>query len=113
MDYKEVQYPEICKTAVAKDIIINTVQCGNHAETRKYWQDICRLGEGRYVQIDAAGGPIVAVATPFDADLAKINAELARTTVVFGSKAKQEMAKDAAEGVPKIGRPRRRRSGRL
>jgi Mg-chelatase subunit ChlD len=105
MDYKEVQYPEICKTAVSKDIIINTVQCGNHAQTRKFWEHICQLGEGRYVQIDAQGGPIVAIATPFDADLAKINGEMARTTVVFGSKAKQEAGKASADSATRLAAP--------
>lgn len=86
----EIQYPDICKLAVTRDIIINTVQCGPHAQTQKHWQEICRLAEGSYVQIDAKGGPIVTVATPFDADLAKINAELNRTTLVFGSRADQK-----------------------
>jgi len=87
MDYADdVKFADTCKLAVANDIIINTVQCGNHAETKKYWQDICRLAEGSYVQIDAQGGPIVAMATPFDADLAKINSEISKTTLVFGSR---------------------------
>jgi Mg-chelatase subunit ChlD len=85
MDYKDdVKYPETCKLAVTKDIIINTIQCGGHAETKKYWQDICRKAEGSYVQIDERGGPIVAIATPFDADLAKINGKLNARTLVFG-----------------------------
>lgn len=99
MNYKDdVKYPETCKLAVAQDIIINTVQCGKHAETRKYWQDICRLAEGSYVQIDAQGGPIVAVATPFDADLAKINTDLNKSTLTFGSRELQAdgKAKQAA-----------------
>src|SRR5436305_2949574 len=95
MDYADdVKYTETCKLAVTSDIIINTVQCGNHAETRKYWQEICRLAEGSYVQIDAQGGPIVAVASPFDADLAKINAEISRTTLVFGTREVQRAAED-------------------
>jgi len=58
MDYgDQLQYPEICKMAVAKDIIINTIQCGNSAECRKYWVDIARLGEGSYVQIDGDDAP--------------------------------------------------------
>jgi len=97
MDYKDdVQYPETCKVAVAKDIIINTVQCGNHAQTKKFWLDICRLGEGSYVEISAQGGPVVAVATPFDGDLAKINAELAKSTVVFGDASRQKESKALA-----------------
>lgn len=92
MDYPDdVKYPESCKLAVKNDIIINTVQCGNHAETKKYWLDICRLAEGSYVQIDAKGGPVVVVSTPFDAELAKINNDLAKTTIVFGD-AKGQMA---------------------
>src|SRR5438045_3323313 len=73
MDFNDdVKYPETCKLAVQRDILINTVQCGTHAETKKYWLDICRLAEGSYVQIDEKGGPVVVVNTPFDADLAKI-----------------------------------------
>jgi Mg-chelatase subunit ChlD len=90
MDYPDdVKYPDTCKLAVTNDIIINTVQCGNHAETKKYWQEICRLAEGSYVQIDEKGGPIVSVATPFDADLAKINTEISKTTLVYGNKGAQ------------------------
>lgn len=98
MDYKDdVKYPETCKLAVKNDIIINTVQCGNHAQTRKYWTEICRLAEGSYVQIDQNGGPIVAVATPFDKELGAINAEISRTTLTFGRRAVQEQAKQLAE----------------
>jgi Mg-chelatase subunit ChlD len=91
MDYKDdVKYPQTCKLAVSKDIIINTIQCGPNAETRKYWQEICRLAEGSYVQIDQHGGPVVAIATPFDKDLAQINADLNRTTLVYGSRTMQQ-----------------------
>ena len=86
----DVKYQDTCKLAVSKDIIINTVQCGNHADTERYWQEICRLAEGSYVQIDAKGGPIVAVSTPFDSDLAKINKEISDTTLVFGSREAQK-----------------------
>ncbi len=99
MDYADdVKYADTCKLAVTKDIVINTVQCGSHAETRKYWQEICRLAEGSYVQLDSQGGPVVAIATPFDADLAKINRELSATTLGFGSESRQEEAKASAAG---------------
>jgi len=99
MDYADdVKYTETCKLAVQRDIIINTVQCGNHAETKKYWLDICRLAEGSYVQIDAQGGPVVVVETPFDKDLAKINNDLTGKVLVFGdakTQAKGTKQKDA------------------
>src|SRR5262249_27251805 len=84
MDYQDdVKYPETCKKAVERDIIINTIQCGNDPDCRKHWLEICRKAEGTYVQIAREGG-IVAVATPFDKDLAEINAELAKNTVTYG-----------------------------
>jgi Mg-chelatase subunit ChlD len=104
MDYKDdVKYPQTCKLAVSKDILINTIQCGSHAETRKYWQEICRLAEGSYVQIDQGGGPVVTIATPFDKDLAKINTELARSTLTYGrsaKKAKGAASRDTALRLP-------------
>lgn len=94
MDYPDdVKYPATCKLALQNDIIINTVQCGNHADTRKYWLDICRSAEGSYVQIGQDGGPVVVTATPFDAELAKINVELNRTQLLFGAKKAQEEGK--------------------
>jgi Mg-chelatase subunit ChlD len=90
MDYPDdVKYPETCQIAVKKNIIINTVQCGKHKETQKYWLEICRLAEGSFVQIDQNGGPVVAIETPFDADLAKINGDISKRTLVFGSKEAQ------------------------
>lgn len=102
MDYADdVKYPDTCKLASARDIIINTVQCGRDATTQKYWQDICRLAEGSYVQIDQQGGPIVTVATPYDSDLAKINSDLNSTILVYGRPELQSkgLAAKAATGA--------------
>lgn len=87
MDYPDdVKYPETCKLAVKQDIIINSIQCGAHPQTKAEFEKICRLAEGSYVQIDSKGGPIITIATPFDADLAKINTELAKSTLVYGDR---------------------------
>src|SRR5919202_2877314 len=46
MDYPDdVKYPQTCKLAVEKGILINTIQCGPNPETRKHWQDICAKAE--------------------------------------------------------------------
>jgi Mg-chelatase subunit ChlD len=90
MDYPDdVKYPITCKKASERGIIINTIQCGNSAECMKYWKDICEKANGSFVQIPQAGG-IVPIASPFDERLAKINVELARNTLVFGTAAKKE-----------------------
>jgi Mg-chelatase subunit ChlD len=90
MDYPDdVKYPVTCKKACEKAIVINTVQCGNSAECRKHWQEICRKAEGSYVQIPQEGG-VVVVETPFDKRLAEINTEMTKTTLVFGGKDKKD-----------------------
>jgi Mg-chelatase subunit ChlD len=101
MDYADdVKYEESCKKAVASNIIINTVQCGANAQTKKAWEDICRLAEGSYVQIGQSGGPILAIATPFDKELAEINGEISKNTLVFGRPEAQATARfNAASGA--------------
>jgi Mg-chelatase subunit ChlD len=102
MDYTDdVKYPETCKKAAARGIIINSIQCGGDATCARIWRDIASKAEGTYVQIAQTGG-VVAVATPFDRDLAKINDEMAKTTLVFGNRARQKEAKEKAEGALKL-----------
>ncbi len=85
MDYNDdVKYPEVVAAAVAKGIVVNTIQCGQEAGTAAHWQRIASLGRGRYFTVDQAGGA-VAIATPFDAELAKLAAELDSTRLYYGS----------------------------
>ncbi len=104
MDYADdVKYPVTCKQAAEREIIINAIQCGNHAETRKFFKDIAAKAEGQFVEIAANGGVVATVSTPFDKRLAEINTELARNTLTFGNRAKQagDQAKNAAAaGAP-------------
>ncbi len=103
MDYPDdVKYPVTCTEACKRGIIINTIQCGNDGECQKYWKDIAKKAEGSYAQI-AQGGGVVAVATPFDRDLAKINTELVGSAVVYGKAEKREMllrVLDEVKGLP-------------
>ncbi len=90
MDYPEdTKYPDTCKKACEKGIIINTIQCGPDTACQKHWREICKLAEGTYVQIAQSGG-VIAIATPFDKELADINGELARTTLVYGRRDMKE-----------------------
>jgi len=98
MDYPDdVKFPKTCEAAVKKDLIINTVQCGNHGETTPVWQDIAGRAEGKFVAIGQSGDMQV-VSTPMDAELAKLNAEVGRTLVPYGSERKrgEVMAKQVA-----------------
>jgi Mg-chelatase subunit ChlD len=103
MDYKDdVKYPVTCKKACEKAILINTIQCGGDPECTKYWKEIAKLAEGSYAAIPQRGG-VVAVKTPFDGELAKLNKELTGTAVVYGGEGKRDMARrklGAAKALP-------------
>jgi hypothetical protein len=81
-------YRRHAREARERGIVLETIQCGPAADTANYWREIAQLGMGHYAQIDGQGGMPVRV-TPVDAELAKINAELASTVVAGGSMAEQ------------------------
>jgi len=103
MDYQGgPDYHKLCERAVKKDILINTIQCGTISETTPVWKEIARLAEGKYLAIEQSGG-MIAVSTPFDGDINRINRELGKTIVAYGDTrkrasvlAKQEMSESAA-----------------
>jgi Mg-chelatase subunit ChlD len=85
MDYsQDRQYPEILAAATERGIVVNTIQCGGMHETTQTWTEIARLGRGRYFQVEQAGSAL-AIATPFDAELARLSAELDSTRLYYGS----------------------------
>lgn len=84
MDYAgEAQYPEIVRTAVAKGIVVNTIQCGEVAQTVAPWTEIARLGNGRYLKVGQSGDAF-AVTTPFDDEIARLSAQLDDTRLFYG-----------------------------
>jgi Mg-chelatase subunit ChlD len=86
------QEPDVLVTtaeAVRKNMIVNTIQCGDLPGTREIWQTIALRGEGKYFAIAQDGG-VQAIATPYDAKLAKLAAKLGKTYVSYGDKRKRE-----------------------
>lgn len=98
MDYPNApKYPEICQAAMKKDLIINTVQCGNIAETTPIWAEIAKMSEGSYAAIAQSGG-MVAIATPMDKELTELNRKIGATIVAYGDERTRSIvvAKQAA-----------------
>ena len=84
MDYQDdVKYPEVCQMAMKKDLLINTIQCGNMRGTKQIWKEIADKGEGEYAAILQSGGT-VAISTPFDDEISEINRKLNATVVGYG-----------------------------
>ena len=89
LDYQDdVPFARSVALARAKGIAINTVQCGDAAETTPIWRQIASAGGGTFAAISQDGG-MLALATPMDGELAKLNADLASTLVPYGAPAEQ------------------------
>lgn len=92
MDYEQdVRYPEVCQAAMKRDLVINSVQCGQEGETTKVWQEIAKLAEGKYIALVQTGG-MVRIAAPQDEEIAALNREIGGTLIGYG-------AADARRGV--------------
>jgi len=71
---------------------VSAIRCGGDAATLTAWTDIARRTDGEVASIEQQGG-VVAVSTPFDEELARLNAQLARTEIHYGSEEEQREAK--------------------
>ena len=85
MEYQDdVKYPTTIAAASAKGIVINVVQAGQNASTKRQWTRIAQLGDGAFFQVEQSGNA-VALATPFDKDLAELSAKLDSTRLYYGN----------------------------
>ncbi len=101
MDYNEVQFPAILEEARQQGILVNAIQCGESSATRKTWQEIASLGQGRFFQVEQSGGAL-AIATPYDAEIARLSAEMDETRLYYGDagqKLKQQRKLEAAAKI--------------
>jgi len=84
MDYPNgPKYPDLCREAAKKDLIINTIQCGEMAETKAIWQEIAKLSEGSYVGISQSGN-VAVISTPMDKELSRLNERIGATLIPYG-----------------------------
>jgi len=83
-DYpQDVQYAATVRLAKTKGIVINTVQCGGDPTTTPIWREIASIGLGQYAAIAQDGG-MLALATPMDEELTRLNRALASTVLSYG-----------------------------
>lgn len=102
MDYQdEVRYPEILASAAEKGIVVNTIQCGTMADTVAPWTQIASLGRGNYFQVEQAGSA-VAMATPYDEEIATLSAKLDGTRLYYGSADERKVMSDKVAATAKL-----------
>jgi len=97
----DVQFSETCMVAAERGIIINTILCGNDRAARVAWTEIAKLSEGEFFQIEQSGG-VAVIETPFDAEMAALDANISGTTLYFGSREELDMGERknmAARGI--------------
>jgi Mg-chelatase subunit ChlD len=111
MDYPDdVKYPLTLAAAAQRGIVINTILCGENELARQQWQQIAQANSGQYFQVEQAGSA-VAIATPFDADIAALSQQLDATRWYYGSaaeKAKQQRKLAAADTLHALASPESR-----
>jgi von Willebrand factor type A domain len=69
--------------AGARQITINTVRCGGNDQTEQVWRQIAALAGGEYSSIAQDGG-VREIATPYDAEMAKISRGIDESTIIYG-----------------------------
>lgn len=85
LDYpNDVPYTETLEEARRLGIRVNAIQCGEQPDTAAAWQRIAQSGNGGYFRVDRDGGA-VAIATPYDAPLAKLSEALDATRLYYGT----------------------------
>jgi hypothetical protein len=91
-DYNDgITLDSVIGKAKQNGVRISAIRCGSDSSTLAAWTDIAQRSDGEVASIEQTGG-VVAVTTPYDADLARLNAELARTEVHWGSADEQREA---------------------
>ncbi|MCR9250139.1 MAG: VWA domain-containing protein [bacterium] len=89
----KVAYTTACSLAKDNDIVVNTIFCGNHDEgISTSWKKGATLTGGSYMSIEQ-DRKTVYVKTPYDDKIDKLNDDLNKTYIYYGSqgRSKKEM----------------------
>ncbi len=76
-------------------IRISAIRCGTDPATLASWTQIAQRTDGEVSTIEQTGG-VAVITTPFDAELARLNADLTKTEVRWGSAAERGAAAEVA-----------------
>jgi len=77
------RFDVLAREAAGKQIILNTIRCGEDAATEVAWQQIASLAHGQFSTIRQDGG-VQQIATPYDDKLAELSARIDSAAVIVG-----------------------------
>jgi hypothetical protein len=99
MDYPNgPKFRHVIRDARDAEIIVNTVQAGQDPETQEYWQEMARLGEGKYFAIPQDGGQVEVMSSPYDQKIIELQGRIDKTALPYGSRAQQDEVRSKMEG---------------
>jgi hypothetical protein len=97
-DYTDgITLDHVLRDARQRGVRISAIRCGDDPETLAAFTRIAQPTDGEVATIEQSGGVVAAAATPYDAELARLNAELAATEVRYGSDAERTEAAKVVE----------------
>ena len=92
LNYKDAAY-----NAKEKDVIVNTIFCGNYEQgISTKWKNGATLTGGDYMAIDH-NRQVVHIATPYDDVIIRLNSKLNNTYISYGSLGRQKKAMQRAQ----------------
>jgi len=95
-----VKLKEAADFAIKHGVVINPIYCGNSDDNdARDWRELAGLSGGRFAAIDQNKGQ-VAIATPFDKQLAELGVQLNDTYVCYGKDGKNKA--DAQKDVSRL-----------
>jgi hypothetical protein len=104
-DYQDgYDYRRHAREAAQKGIVVEAIECGRDPFTAQVWNEIASLAGGHFARIDQDGG-MPARVTPVDAELARLNAELGKTVVAYGSREERAAVSRKIEGRAAMAQP--------
>jgi hypothetical protein len=77
------RFDVVAREAAGKQIILNTIRCGQDRDTEAAWKLIASIGNGQFSTVEQDGG-VQQVATPYDDKLAELSARIDSTAVIVG-----------------------------
>lgn len=102
-DYKDgFNTKAMAKKAIEKGIVVNTIRCGADGSTGVLFAELAKMADGTYVSIEQSGG-MVAIATPYDAEMQKLNGEIVDRTYIGGGAAARDEGAAALGGLKGMG----------
>ena len=101
-----IPYTSAIEQAQSKNILINTVHCGNReVGMQEHWSAGAKLGKGEYFAIDQ-NQEVLYIETPFDDEISQLNIDLNKTYLPYGSHGSTGQQRQKAEDQNSIANKR-------